>query len=649
MIAVYTVVITYFCELRFENFWAAAFDLGVNQQLLWTGSHGYLLYETPDRMMTGIHSFLEIHSTYVAFLVAAVYGALPYPTTLFALESAGAGSAIIPLYLIARRSSLGPSLVFPLLALYLVNFGVIAALLYDFHWEAFLPAELLWFYLLVRQKSYALALAPTVIGFLTLEVYPVLAAGVVVLLLYEKVRQLGLRPRAWLHDRDVRIALGFLAVLAILYGLFLLLEHQVIPAFVGTQGTVGVYSGPNPSYRFSATAQTVPGSAAYWLLLLASLGFLPLFSPRSLIPSIPWFVESVFLQPYYSSSAFGSQFALVALATLSIAFVEGFIQFSRWASTPARSTIMTGTLLAAGAGSSMVAVAYSASLLSSDPPTMVLLLFVCQTVGIVALVAVLFRRHRWAFPPRFGHRTSFRTQLVLALVLAAAMSDVLLFDVLALSLARLPDPTSVAYVWYSLLVPPLLALAAYLFYGRMQGSTNHTTSAEPRAARGGQPSVRASLWATTVVAFVGFNLVMSPLNTLNFDAPHRGGYLFEYSTSPTSRLMGWIVRFIPPNAVILEAGDLFPYAPNDPNAWSAFGCGTGPGCRPYLPFNGTNLPQFVLIDGLEWNQFPASVQSALANPSEYGLVAEIISNNSIVGPDYIFELGFVGVPQVRDA
>ena len=270
MIAVYTLALTYLCQLRFESFGSSTFDLGVNQQLLWTASHGSLLYETPDRVTTGIHSFLEIHSTYIAFLIAPLYEAIPYPATLFALQSAAAGSAVFPLYLISRKSNLSSSLVFPLLALYLVNFGVIAALFFDFHWEVFLPAELLWFYYLFRRRSFALALVPTAVGFLTLEIYPVLGVGVVIVFLYEKLVQLGLRPGVLLRDRDVRVALGFVAVLSVLYVLFLVSEHQVIPSLVGTQGSIGVYTGVNHSLEFSAAAQTVPVSAMYWLLVVRS-------------------------------------------------------------------------------------------------------------------------------------------------------------------------------------------------------------------------------------------------------------------------------------------------------------------------------------------------------------------------------------------
>ena len=35
-------------QLRFEEFYAGNWDLGINMQLLWTNTHGYLLFETGD-------------------------------------------------------------------------------------------------------------------------------------------------------------------------------------------------------------------------------------------------------------------------------------------------------------------------------------------------------------------------------------------------------------------------------------------------------------------------------------------------------------------------------------------------------------------------------------------------------------------------
>jgi uncharacterized membrane protein len=329
LVVAYTTAITYLSQLRIDNFYAGAWDLGINQQMLWTSAHGFLLYETPDRAFYGTQSFLGVHSTYLALAVVPLYSAAPYPATLFALQSAGVAIAIFPLYFLARRVISNPFLLFLVLALFLLNFGVISGLLYDFHWEAFVPLEFLWFFVLVRQRSYRLSLIPMIAGFLTLEVFPFLVGGIVLLVFYERVRALGLRMKELLRDRDVRIQIGFLSLAILAYLAIRLIQYWVIPPLVGSQSVSGQLSGAVTSpFAISVTAQSFPLSVLYWVLLLASLGFIPLFAPKSLLLTLPWFINSVLLMPA-ASSAFGNQYALVAMTTLSVAFIEGFALLPR--------------------------------------------------------------------------------------------------------------------------------------------------------------------------------------------------------------------------------------------------------------------------------------------------------------------------------
>ena len=651
--ATYTALVTGLCQLRFENFYGGTFDLGVNEQLLWTGSHGRLLYETPDLLTTGIHSFLEIHSTYLAFLVAPLYSALPYPGTLFAIESAAVASTVFPMYLIARSRGLTLSLIIPLLVLFLASFAILSALLYDFHWEAFLPSELLWFYFLVRRRSYLLAGLPMILGFLTLEIFPVLVGGVVLLFLVEKVHEIGLRPRALIHDYDVQVQLVFAVLAGIAYGSFLLLEHLVIPNLVGTSGVTGVYTGVNPSYAVLATPSSLAVSAVYWVLLLASFGFVPFLSPKSLLPTLPWFVESVVLQPYYST-AFGNQYALIAIATLSVAYVEGFAQLNRKAADPLRS-LLAGSGLALSAGiANVLAFSSSETLLavrSARRFLMNLALPICILMVLsITLFSVLLAvrpeppsRGRQVGRPLIGPNTA--DMVFLAAVVA--LCSIFLFDFLCL---LLPYPAYLAppFVWLTFVVLPLCA-AGLVLVGHLKvapGTRKETLSvaSQPRPSL----RLRRPLWAATVVLIVGFNLAMSPLNPANFEASGRGGYELRLAPNPISGDMGWIVSQMPLNSVVLATTDLFPFAADNPNAWPALNLCLNDTCPPpYLPFTASHLPHFVLADSLQWVMLPTFVQNALLNTSTYGLEAEIYSADSPTGSVYLFGLGFHGTPQYR--
>ena len=646
MVAAYTALVSELCQLRFQNFYGSSFDLGVNQQLLWTGSHGYLLYETPDFVTTGIHSFLEIHSTYIAFLVAPLYAALPYPGTLFAIESAAVGSAVFPLYLIARHRGITPALTFSLLLLFLASFAILSALLFDFHWEAFLPAELLWFYFLVRRKSYLLAALPMVLGFLTLEIFPVLVGGVVLLFLSEKVREVGLRPREWIRDRDVRVQVLFGSAAGVAYGTFLILEHLVIPALVGTSGATGVYTGVNPSYAVLVTPASLEGSAVYWFLLLASLGFLPVFSPKSLLPSLPWFVASVVFQPYYSQ-AFGNQYALIAVSTLAIAYVEGFAQLTRGTANPRRLVLLGSAITLGVAISNVLAFGSSESLLVT-PAELPLVVSALAVLLLFVVLAVL----PFA-PPRAQRRVRVpmgaKTVDTILLALVAGLCSVFLFDSLSLIL-----PYSVylapPFVWLTLAIPPLCAVGVYLV-GQLSLRPGSRERSAFDSSRGmSHTRVLRSLGIATVVLLLGFNLAMSPLNPVNTRSPVRPGYDGNFSANLVSGDMGWIVDQMPADSVVLAASHLFPFTADNPNAWPALPACIGSTCHPsHLPFNSSHLPLFVLTDQFEWGEFPSFVQSALLNASAYGLVAQIYSTSGEPGSVYLFERGYQGAPQSRYA
>ncbi len=332
MSASYVTILTYLCQLRFENFYTTNWDLGINQQMLWTTAHGQLLYKAGDLEFYGVHSFLEVHSTYIAIPLAYLYVLNPTAATLFALQSSAIAAAAFPLYFIARRVIKNRLLIFLLITIYLVNFAVISALFYDFHWEAFMPLEFLSFFYLLDRRLYAVSLIPMAIGSLTLEIFPFLVIGAVILGLYSQIERRGFWLDTLRSDRDVRalLALFFLAVAA--YAMIRVAQYGIIPALL-SQPSLPITGSQSPTAPFviTATATSLPSSALYWFLLVASLGLLPLLAPRYLILSLPWIGESVFVA-FHFSYQFGDQYSLVAIGPLLVAAVFGLAWLERRAS-----------------------------------------------------------------------------------------------------------------------------------------------------------------------------------------------------------------------------------------------------------------------------------------------------------------------------
>ena len=329
LVVAYALLVTYLSYLRSVNFYTANWDLGINQQLLWTAAHGRLLYETSDLSFYNAHSFLQVHSAYLAFALAPLYAAAATPLTLFGVQGAVFAASAVPVYLFARETISRRWLRFVPVVLYLASFGVIAGLLFDFHWEAFLPLELLTFFLLIRRERLLVSLIPLAIGTLTLEVFPVLAGGVLLLALYERAESLRWRWKAVATDPRMRILLAVALICVAAYATLRLFQYVVVPYVLGVPSSSGGSGGGvSGMFGWGANTVTLPHSAAYWLLLLAAFAFLPLLAPRYLILSSPWFVYSVFIAPWFSHY-FGEAYALIPASTLVLASVAGIARLER--------------------------------------------------------------------------------------------------------------------------------------------------------------------------------------------------------------------------------------------------------------------------------------------------------------------------------
>ncbi len=317
-------------QVRLEGFFASNWDLGINMQLLWTNTHGMLLYESGDYEFARANSFLYIHPAYVAIPISWIYRIWPTATTLFAIQGIAVASSALPLYLIGRQAKVSERYVFAGLAIYLVSFPILSALLFDFHWEALIPAEFLWTFYLWSRGRHWLAMVPALAGMLTLEVFPVLMIGLVAYFGYPYLVVLVRSPRQALA-RGLRNPTPVLPLVGLL--IFAVAGHvvltevaaRVLPSITGLSP---VYPLANPYawfgiYWWGVSFASIGPRLLYWLLLLGAFGFLPLlFRRRLLILSLPWFAYSVIMTPFAAYTQFGFQYAFIAAAPLAIGFIE---------------------------------------------------------------------------------------------------------------------------------------------------------------------------------------------------------------------------------------------------------------------------------------------------------------------------------------
>ena len=317
--SVFIVLATYVGYLRYANFYTSDWDFGIMQQMLWSTVHGKLLFETADLSTTGYTTYLEVNSAYVAIPVAYIYSLDQGAFFLLLIQSFAVGISSVPVYLLARKSAMSRAEAVLFATLFLFSMATLSSIFYDFHWESFIPAEFLAFYYLMSVRRYRWALIPFVIGSLTLEVFPLLAGAVAIYFISENGFDTALRE--WTEKN--RTFLSFLVLSGIAFVLIELVRVFVIERVFGLLSSSFASSLNAYFISPSLTPLTLGKSLIYWLLLLLTLSFLPLLKPKSLVMSLPWFVESVFLYSKFSQN-FGYQYGFIALPPMFVSAVMGY-------------------------------------------------------------------------------------------------------------------------------------------------------------------------------------------------------------------------------------------------------------------------------------------------------------------------------------
>lgn len=325
-IIVFVTAFAFLSYLRYMDFFTSNWDFGIFQQMFWSTTHGRLLYEAGDYISYGVHSFLEIHSGYVAVGLSYIYLVYPSPVTIFVFQTVFVSLSIIPLYKIMLYYGVDRKYSYLYLLPVLLNFVLISATFYDFHLESLIPLEFLTMYYYAMRKRYFLMSMVFVTGCLTLEVFPFLAAGLGLYLLLERT--------VFSKHIDAKGGISKIipAVLILLasgfaYIIIRMMQYNVIPVLVGDTAVMSIHGNTVSAsilsvFDITATPFSIAMSSVYWLMLLASLAFIPFLSPRHLILAVPWLIASVLLFPQFSNY-FGNQYGYIAISPLLVGYAHG--------------------------------------------------------------------------------------------------------------------------------------------------------------------------------------------------------------------------------------------------------------------------------------------------------------------------------------
>ena len=161
-------------------------------------------------------------------------------------------------------------------------------------------------------------------------------------------------------------------------------------------------------------------------------------------------------------------------------------------------------------------------------------------------------------------------------------------------------------------------------------------------SRARKPSSMTLILAAVVVV----NILLSPVDPVMQasgipEGVTPAGYWLNYQPVSGYSDVQSVVRMIEPaNSTVLASDDLFPFVANNPNAYTTLWYPQNP---PYLPFNTSNLPQYILLSRAGIYNTPTFLQAELYNQSDYGVRATV--GVTPVGPVTLFERGYHGAAE----
>jgi uncharacterized membrane protein len=333
-IAAYVVYVSIHTIQHHWSLGTSAFDLGIQENILWNTVHGDILYSS---LMGG--NYLGIHTSLVLLLVAPIYALAPSTETLLVLQATVLGMAALPLYLVARSVLENNRQGLLVAVLWLTHPAVAGANFFDFHPIVFSPLLLftaVYFWWLQRWAPFWISIA------LLLSVKEELSIIVVLLGIVTMI------------GGNHRQGFQIMAAGAVAY---VVLQHLVIPHFAGGAHSYSWYysdiipSGEGPrglvttlllNPLFAIKFILTQPKALYVFQLFAPLAFLPFLTARGAI-LVSYGLAATLLASRPPLHEIGFQYALTLLA---LGFVGALLALRRFSETGRRRALTAAVLLA---------------------------------------------------------------------------------------------------------------------------------------------------------------------------------------------------------------------------------------------------------------------------------------------------------------
>ena len=349
---IFVAIFSIFSLIQYYSLGTSAYDLGVNAQELWAFTHTGSFY-TP--LLN--ENLLVQHFIIFKFIQIPIYYLFPSPITLMIFEDVFIALAGYIVYLISieilKYRVNSTKILFMMSLLFLVSYEmspyVQSLVSFPFHNMAFLPFFfLLAFYSFLTERRILQIIS--ILFIISLHAnFVYIAAILIVYEFFYLHTQNGKKIRTWLYRNSrpggVKDFTIMVIIIALLYGYLVLAgiiklhiagisSYSLIPS-TGESGTTTssplalIYIMFTKPGEFAAIISTNHSTKLFYLnFMFKSLGYIPLFSPLSLIMDIPYVLYAM-PSSYASYYQLGYQYSAMIVGALYLSAIVGFYNIIR--------------------------------------------------------------------------------------------------------------------------------------------------------------------------------------------------------------------------------------------------------------------------------------------------------------------------------
>jgi uncharacterized membrane protein len=320
MVCLYTTIFSYFTILKHSIFRTYAWDLGIFNQALWTTiKHHKLFYSTPEIFIIPSGSFLGTHFSPILFIVLPIYSLYTAPENLLILQSFILALGAIPLYKMSMHLLKSRLMSIIFVSTYLLYPPLHGINWFDFHVQAFLPLFFLSSMYFLEKKNWKMYILFMILSLSSEEHAAFIVAFIGLFIALQSRKQLKEALKTKNFKDDVFLIVVVTISLAVLWyfitlwirGTFFPVNPAFLSAFKASANwsILGVsdpilipfYIILYPQRALTALQYEFLIKIGYLLILFGPLAFLSFSKIEYLLPTLPWFVYSLFsnYQPYY--------------------------------------------------------------------------------------------------------------------------------------------------------------------------------------------------------------------------------------------------------------------------------------------------------------------------------------------------------------